>query len=52
MTLAVSTYAVDKRTTWKNSGLNGIRAHDFCDSGAALSPNPVDSKFNESEYMK
>ena len=22
--------------TWKNSGLNGIRTHDLCDTGAVL----------------
>ena len=25
-----------KETTWKISGLNGIRTHDLCDTGAAL----------------
>lgn len=34
MTLVVK----DKRTTWKNSALNGIWSHDRCDTGATLSP--------------
>ena len=26
---------------WKNSGLNGIRTHDLCDTGAVLSPTEL-----------
>ena len=30
------TYVVAKRKPEKNSGLNGIRIHDLCDTGAVL----------------
>ena len=31
-----ATWAFRKRKPEKNSGLNGIRTHDLCDSGAVL----------------
>ena len=31
-----TTYAVVKLKPEKNSGLNGIRTHDLCDTGAVL----------------
>ena len=40
----VSTQAVEKKKPEKNSGLNGNRTHDLCDTGAALSPTELSSQ--------
>ena len=36
ITVVYATKAVAKIKPEKNSGLNGIRTHDLCDTGAAL----------------
>ena len=39
-----SIWAVEKSKPEKYSGLNGIRAHDLCDTGAVLLPTELSSQ--------
>ena len=47
-----STKAVEKiKPEKRNSSLNGIRAHDHCDTGAALLPTELSSQLGAGHFV-